>query len=148
MPQRREITKRAAQGVETGGAVSDHLTLVGAGAAVVAAPILYAADKSMSKEKKEKIKNVLRKVNKYRASMADKYKRTYRIWTYANIIFGIFLAYLDLITDVQAVSDLWNRGPKYRIFAFCMAVFIVLPFVVQAYTINIYLMRKQRLNKK
>ena len=55
MIEHKKITEGATHGVEAGGAMSDHLTLAGAGAAAVVAPILYVVDKKMSKEKKEQI---------------------------------------------------------------------------------------------
>ena len=74
--------------------------------------------------------------------MTDKIPRTMQAWSYFNIVFGIVLAWTDLVTDFNAVIELWSgKIPIYIFFGLLMLLFIILPFVVQTVTINVYLKR-------
>ena len=66
----------------------------------------------MSVRRKTQIKKKLRELKKYRARLTDKIPRTVQAWSYFYIVFGIVLAWTDLVTDFNAVIELWSGKIK------------------------------------
>ena len=136
----KDGSRKVVHATEQCGELGDQLTAVGTVAIIGAAPLLYVADKRMSVRRKKQIKRKLRELKRYKARCADKFPITMQAWKYFNIVFGIVLAWTDLLSDFIAVEELCSRKrPIYVLFGLLMLLFIILPFILQTITINVYL---------